>query len=157
MQWLRSMSWLGTLAVASVAIAFGSAALQRAEWAPLLLSSLLIGAALGTAAIGAAWAFHVENGRLLVAGTVTAAILLVAAQHFALYRLYVNGWEQAQQEQPELALFREPPPKSLRIYLREEAADGRAWLWILDGAIVTATAAGIAIGLRGCCRKGNMD
>lgn len=157
MQWLRSVGWLGSIAGASVAIALASAALQRAGLAPLLLSSLLIGAALGAVAFGIAWVFDVKNGRLLITGAVMAAVLLVTMQHFALYRFHLNDWDQVTREKPELSLFREPPPESLGIYLRQEAADGRAWLWLLDGAIVTATAAGIAVALRSRRGEGNME
>ncbi|MEX2168063.1 MAG: hypothetical protein WD851_02025 [Pirellulales bacterium] len=157
MQWLRSVGWLGAVASASVAIAFASAALQRAGLAPLLLSSLLTGAALGAVAIGIAWVFDVKNGRLLIAGTVMAPILLVTMQHFALYRFHLNDWDQVTSEKPELSLFREPPPESLWVYLRQEAAQGRGWLWLLDGAIVTGAAAGVAVALRSRRGEGNME
>jgi hypothetical protein len=73
-----------------------------------------------------------------------ASVVLIFTQHFALYRSYVTGWQQKQLEQPELALFREPPQGFIE-HLRREAAGGRGWLWLLDAALVTVIATWVVV------------
>lgn len=145
MHWLRSTIWFGIIAVAGIVVGFASAALQRAGMSPLLIFSLLLGAALAVAAVGAARVFAVGTRPLLIVGTILGSLILVSSQHLALYRAYVEGWELKRSEQQELTLFRDPPPHDFLTYLEQEAADGRPWLWLLDAALVTAAAVGLTL------------
>ena len=143
MRVLRLCAWLGIVAAGGVAIGFAAAAVQRVGFSPVLILSLLLGGALGAAAVGAATVFRVHP-RALILGTLFASVVLVFSQHFGLYQTYVAGWQQAQVEQPELALFRNAPPGFFE-YLRRESAGGRVWLWLLDAAVVTVTAAWVVV------------
>ena len=145
MQWLRSTVWLGMIAVAGIAVGFASAAMQRSGTSPLVIFSLLLGAALGAAAVGAALLFAVASRPLLIVGTLLGSLVLVSSQHLALYRAYVEGWELKRTEQPELTLFRDAPPHTFLMYLKQESVGNRPWLWLLDAALVTVAAVGLTL------------
>jgi hypothetical protein len=149
--------WLICLGIAGTVIAVGSAYMQRAGLSPIVLSSLLVGAVLGSAAVGNAWLLDVRNRGVLLLGTVIAGIFVATAQHAMLHRLSVHDWQQAQVKEPQLALFREPPPEELRVYLQQESAGGRMWLWLLDGSIIMASAVAIVTGVRICRSEDNIE
>lgn len=152
----HDLLWLGALVIGSSLIAVASAYLHRAGLSPIVLFSLLIGAACGAVAVASALLFDVRNRWFLFVGALAMAVFVAAAQHVVLHRLQLSDWRQAQLKEPQLPLFR-PPPEELMPYLRREAAGGRAWLWLLDGAIVTATAAGIAAGMKTSRGEVNME
>jgi len=147
MPWLSKGNWLCAVFISGTLIAVGSAALQRVEISPIVLLSLLCGAVLGFVAVFAASVLDIRSRWLLLLGTLAAGIFLTVGQHYFLHRFAVRDWQQAQAKEPQLALFRPPPPNDLQDYLRQESK-GRLAYWLLDGAIITATAVGIAVGLR---------
>lgn len=157
MPWFSNGIWLCWLVLAGTFIAVGSAYMQRAGLSPVVISSLLVGAVLGVVAGGLAWIFDARNRRLLFFGTVIAGLFVAGAQHVFLHRLTLLDWEQAQLKEPQLSLFRDPPPEDLRVYLRQQSAGGRMWLWLLDAALITATGAGVAIALQNHSRQSNME
>jgi hypothetical protein len=156
MQLLRLGIWIGAVVAVGISIGLIASNLQRAGFSPLIINSLLLGSILGIAAIAASRYLCFENRRILLFGTVFAALALVFSQHYALYMAYVTDFEENLTEKPELALFREVPVDFVA-YMRQESADGHAWLWLIDGAIITATAAGIVTWMQPRSGVGNME
>lgn len=113
-----------------------------------MLYSLMVGAACGAVAVVLAIVFDVRDQKFLLAGTFVMAALVVASQHVVLHRLQLHNWQKAQRQEPQLVMFKPPPPEELLTYLRQESAGGRAWLWLLDAVIVIGIAVGIAAGVR---------
>jgi hypothetical protein len=148
--------WIVCLGICAAFIAVISAYMQRTGHSPIVLFSLSMGAALGLAAVGAAWLLDVKNRCFLLLGPLAAGILLSLSQHVVLHRLAIQDWQEAQSKEPQLALFRQPPQEDLREYLRQESR-GRLGLWLLDAAIISVTAVGIAAGLRTAPGQSNME
>jgi hypothetical protein len=120
-------------------VGFGAAVVQRAGFSPVVILSLLLGAAVGAAAAGAAAVLRVRGRRLLTLGALLGSSVLIFSQHIALHRMCIAPWEHRQLEQPELALFRDPPPRFIE-HMRRESEGGRWWLWLLDAVLVAGTA-----------------
>lgn len=156
MQLVRLCTWVGTIVAAGVLIGIVASSLQRAGFSPLFAISLLLGVALGFAAIASFSVLGVENRRTLLLGAVLGSIALIVSEHYTLYQAYTADYEEALNEKPELALFREVPTGFVS-YLRQESAGGRVWLWLLDGTIITATAIGIPIWMQPRSGTGKMD
>jgi len=156
MPWFSNLIWLCAIAVLGTFLAAGSAYMQRAGLSPVVLSSAVIGAVFGMVAVWTARWIEVRNARVLMLGTLAGAVFVATMQHGILHRLHAHDWAQAQIKQPQLALFRDPPPDDLWQYLRQESAGGRFWLWLLDGGLIAGTATAVVAGVQNCSRQTNM-
>jgi len=149
-----------------LAIAWGSLRVEP-YFALWLVFPALVGAALGA---GVAWLAHfskLADRRLLLAGTLIAALVTVGGQHWFAYRqvreLYREREAALLAKAPlagagALALAGEQPPANCWQFLRDDAAAGRVlvggwraqgaacWLsWGLDAMLVLVAALGMVL------------
>ena len=152
---LRSaIAWLAAAAVIAVGLGLASALLQQ-YFAPLGLYPVLLGIVLGAGLVAALRPTQFGSRRWAMAGAVAAAAVLIAAQFYGSYRLYVAAVEaKAPAGVGQLPLERLQAPDNLLAYLRQQARYGRplfagitarggwAWAtWVADWALVAAAAA----------------
>jgi len=155
---LRSaIGWLFAAAVIAVGLGLASARVQQ-SFAPLGLYPVLLGLALGAALVAALRFTQFGNRRWATVGAVVAAAVLMVAQFYGSYRLYVAALEaKSPATMGRIPLERLQPPEHLGAYLRQQAAHGRplfagltarggwAWAtWATDWALC-AVAAAVAV------------
>ena len=148
------MAWFAAAAVIAVGLGLASALLQQ-YFAPLGLYPVLLGLALGAGLASALRPTQFGSRRWAMAGAVAAAAVLMIAQFYGSYRLYVAAVQaKAPAGVGQLPLERLQPPDNLLAYLRQQARYGRplvagitarggwAWAtWIADWALAAAAAA----------------
>jgi len=133
---------------------------------PFLLFPLLVGVGLGAMTVGMMRLLQVGNRPTILLGTVSAAAVTVAGQH---YFGYLAAWEAYHQQAAKVEMARQAfpdavkgrissPPANVFEFLREDAAAGRplpggyvargwgAWAsWAVDGLLVLATTLAMVI------------
>lgn len=147
------------LALAWVAVIAGE------YFAPLLLFPLLVGVVTGATAVGLVRLCQIGNRTTILAGTVLAALVAIAGQHYVKYRVAqqaaakeLETFQKAQSRFPDLVRgFPSPPAANFAQYMSWQAAHGReiaygyvargwmAWLsWAVDGLLVLASSLALA-------------
>jgi hypothetical protein len=143
---LVPLSFLILGVAAAVVIGIVAAVVSRAGWAPVGIFSLAVGFALGGAAAFLAKQCGVDCRTRLVAGTLVMALVATVAQHAWLYREYRRQWQAARDREPALALFNtEAAPMPPADYIAAELAAGRPLWWLIDMALVAASAVGVVL------------
>jgi hypothetical protein len=136
--------WYAAGLFVAVAIAWLAAGLQLTGNAPIGLLSLTVGIALGIVQMAVAAKVRFTRRRLIV-GTIILAFVTVLAQHAWLYYHFRRQWHDARARSPEVALFRPESPPSPGEYFARELTPGRAALWCLDAALITAASTGTVL------------
>ena len=146
-------------------------------FAPWLVFPALVGVLLGAGLAWLARFCRLEDLKLLVAGTLVAALVCVAMQHWLAYRQTIQRHRQREVALLEkaslagagaLALAGERPPTNVWDFLRKDAQRGRVliagwhatgaacWLsWFLDAILVLAVSLGLVVVLRPALRPDN--
>jgi hypothetical protein len=162
--WQSFGFWLPPALGHALVVAWASLRIEP-YFALWLVFPALVGAALGA---GLAWLAHfckLADRRLLLLGTLSAALLAVATQHWLAYRQVIEQFRQREAallaKAPlvgagAMALAGEQPPANFWQFLREDALRGRVlvagwraqgsacWLsWGLDAMLVLAAALGL--------------
>ena len=146
---LSIATWIFLGLVTAVLSGAASATVQLAGFAPLGLTSIATGSALGAALAGLARLCNTWPNRTTLLLTLLFATAAVVTQHVWMYRGYCDQWHRVHDENPAVALFRnESGPKSVGVYLREEATPLRTLMWGVDAILIAATTAGIFATLR---------
>ena len=138
----RALVWFGGGFVAAIGIGWVAALLHASGRAPLGLMSLGVGLALGATLAGLAATQRVADPPPPPPRTVILAFITVLAEHAWLYRDFRRQWHEARAESAEVALFRPAAPWSPAEYFARELTPGRAALWGVDAALLTAAAVG---------------
>lgn len=151
---LRSaIAWFAAATAIAVGLGLASALVQQ-YFAPLGLYPVLVGLVLGVALVAALRLTQFGNRRWAIVGTVAAAAVLMVAQFYGSYRLYVAAVEaKAPPSMSRLPLDRLQPPDNLWAYLRQQAQHGRplfagltarggwAWAtWVCDWVLAAGAA-----------------
>ncbi len=131
--------------VVAIVLAWFGAIIHASGYAPLGLVSLGLGATLGAVLVAIAATQGVAGARRLVIGTIALALFVVLAQHAWLYRDFRRQWHEARANSPHVAMFRPETPWTPREYLERELTAGRAALWVVDAALITATATAVVV------------
>ncbi|MGD9646011.1 MAG: hypothetical protein AB7U73_09875 [Pirellulales bacterium] len=159
--WQSFGFWLPPALGHALVVAWGSLRVEP-YFAPWLIFPTFVGAVLGA---GLAWLARfckLTDARLLIAGTLAAALLTVGTQHWLAYRQLVEKFRQREAAllaraplagAGALALAGDRPPASFWQFLRDDADRGRVlvagwraegaacWLsWGLDAMLVVAAA-----------------
>ena len=142
-------TWTFLGLVTAVLSGAAAASVQLAGFAPLGLTSIATGSALGAALAGLARLCNTWPNRTTLLLTLLFATAAVVTQHVWMYRGYCDQWHRVGDENPAVGLFRnETGPKSVGVYLREEATPVRTLMWGVDAILIAATTAGIFAALR---------
>jgi len=151
---LRSaIAWFAAAAAIAVGLGLASALAQQ-YFAPLGLYPVLVGLVLGAGLVAALRLTQFGSRRCAMVGAAVATAVLIIAQFYGSYRLYVAAVEaKAPAGVGRLPLDRLQPPDSLWAYLRQQAQygrplfagitarDGWAWAtWVGDWALAAAAA-----------------
>jgi hypothetical protein len=140
---LSIATWAFLGLVAAILSGALSASIQLAGFAPIGLTSVATGSALGTVLAGLAHLCHTWPNRTTLLLTLLFAAAAVVTQHVWMYRGYCDQWHRVYDEKPAVALFRdESGPKSIGVYLLEEATPVRTLMWGVDAVLIAATTAG---------------
>ena len=146
---LSIATWTFLGLVTAILSGAASASVQLAGFAPLGLTSIATGSALGAALAGLARLCNTWPNRTTLLLTLLFATAAVVTQHVWMYRGYCDQWHRVHEENPAVGLFRnESEPKSVGVYLREEATPVRTLMWGVDAILIAATTAGIFATLR---------
>jgi hypothetical protein len=137
-----NLIWYVAGTIAALAIGWAAAAVHASGNAPLGITSVGVGIALGAVLGMLAASQRLAGVRPLIAGTLLLAIVTVLAEHAWLYLDFRRQWHESRAESSQVAMFRdESPPPPGKYFARKLTAE-RAALWIVDAAIVIATATG---------------
>jgi hypothetical protein len=143
----RLFFWFAGVA-AAIGMGWLGATLHLAGRAPIGLTPLGLGVALGLVVGVLAEALPAAPKKRLVGRTLALAFLAAIAQHAWLYEHFRGQWHQARAAAPEIAQFRPQSPWSPAEYFSRElaAAPGRvAALWVSDAALLVAGAVGVML------------
>lgn len=156
----RLLLWLPVCLVHGALVAWAATLVERFS-APLVLFSLLVGAALGASLVGMIRVLQVGNRPTVLLGTVVAATVAVGGQHYIGYRTACRAVAEEERALARVAfqgggLAEMPvPPEGFFRFLRWRAARGfallghkaRGWtvwaLWAADAALVLTAALGV--------------
>ena len=146
---LSTATWTFLGLVTAVLSGGASATIQLAGFAPIGLTSVATGSALGAALAGLARPCNTWPNRTTLLLTLLFASTAVVTQHVWMYRGYCDQWHRVHDENPVVSLFRnESGPKLVDVYLLEEATPVRTLMWGLDAVLIAATTAGIFAAFR---------
>ena len=136
-------TWTFLGLVTAVLSGAAAASVQLAGFAPLGLTSIATGSALGAALTGLARLCNTWPNRTTLLLTLLFATAAVVTQHVWMYRGYCDQWHRVHDENPAITLFRnESGPKSIGVYMRAEATPVRTLMWGVDAVLIAATTAG---------------
>jgi hypothetical protein len=134
--------WYVVGAVAAVAIGWAAAAVHASGNAPIGLTSVAVGVALGAVLAVLAASQRLAGTRPLIVGALLLAIVTVMAEHAWLYFDFRRQWHESRAMSAQVAMFRDESPPSAREYFARELTPRRTGLWIFDAVIVTASTVG---------------
>ena len=137
--------WYAGGFIAALAIGYVAARLNLSGIAPVGLLSIAVGCVLGAVLGGLAAFCNVDCRTRLVLGTLVLAVVTVLAEHAWLYRDFRRQWHEARTKSAEVALFRPETPWSPVEYFARELTATSAALWLLDAALIIATAVATGI------------
>jgi len=131
--------WYALGACTSVLIAWIAALVHASGHAPLGLTSLAVGIALGAALIRIAATLRLAGRNRLIFGAVLLALLTIVAEHAWLYLDFRRQWQEAMIARPQAALFRTTPPSPIQ-YFSHELTLNTAFLWTIDAVLIVVSA-----------------
>lgn len=140
--------WYAGGVVAAILVGWLAAWIHSHARAPVGITSMGVGMALGAALSAVAVKLRVVARPAVVGGAVVLALITVLAEHGWLYREFRRQWHEARGQSPHVAMFRDQSPWSARQYFTHEASPRRIALWCVDVALITASAAGTVWWLR---------
>ena len=128
------MAWLASLVHAS-------------GHAPIGLTSIGAGIALGVTLTAIAATLRVAGNRRLLISTIVFAIFMVFAEHAWLYLDFRRQWHDESAKSIQVAIFQREPSSPAE-YFAHELTPQRATLWAVDAVIIVAGAVGTVFALR---------
>ena len=131
--------------VAGAAIGWIAAKCHQSGMAPVGLVSLGVGLALGFVLAKLAASTGITCPKRLAVGAVVFALVAVFVEHTWLYHDFRRQWQDARDNNAQVALFRPAEPWSPAEYFRHEIASGRSTLWWVDAALVVAGAVSVVL------------
>lgn len=134
--------WCASGFVAAIVVGWLAAWIYSHGPAPVGITSIVIGIALGAALGALAINLRVVARPTVVRATILLALIAVLAQHGWLYREFRRQWQTARDQSPQIAMFREKSPWSPREYFIREATPQRVALWCADAVLIAAPATG---------------
>ena len=157
-RWRGLLLWLPACLI-SAALAAKAAVVAQSYFAPLGFFPLLVGVALGAILVAFMRLAQVAHRPTVLAGTVLAALLAAAGQHYLCYRTALTHIQQKLDEHPEARLafadaLDDRVPDDFADYLRSQAAAGRdhfgrgltVWLsWALDAVLLLAATLAVVV------------
>jgi hypothetical protein len=160
--WLQFALWLPACLILAVLVAWAAVVAQSYHFAPLVLFPLLVGVGLGALIVSIVRLGQVGNRPTVLAGTILAAAVAIAGQHYIGYlTTYHRIFEEVKSSQPVeqgLSELVESWTPGFAEFMLRQATRGRplpgsyvafgwiAWLtWAIDGLLVLAAVLAIVV------------
>lgn len=134
------LTWLLAGTLAAIAVGWIAAQIHLSGRAPLGLTSLAVGAALGAALVYLAATLRVAGRPSLLFGTVFLAVVLIVAEHAWLYQDFRGQWRADRQKSAAVAMFRDENPPGPKLYFSREF---NGPLWVFDAVLLVGAAVGV--------------
>ena len=144
----RFMLWFLLAAVIGIGVAWLSMTLQSAGVAPLVLSSLLVGAGCGGLFVLLSRWTCCGNKRAMFIASFFLGFLLASMQHVFAYQSYHSAFQDSIENNPKAALAKtlspEVGPSGFLAYMQAESRkSGYLWMWSIDALIIMLSTASV--------------
>jgi hypothetical protein len=131
-------TWYVAGAVAAVIVAWLASLVHESGHAPVGLTSIGVGIALGITLTALATKLNVNCRKRLIVSTLIFAAITVIAEHAWLYLDYRRQWQEERARSAQVAIFAKAPA-SPRDYFAHELTPQSATLWTTDAILIAAS------------------